>query len=55
MRCEVHCSDTDIFINSLKRVADEVRIVQEEKSRSFIYSILHRTPEDFYYVNFILF
>uniref|UniRef100_A0A673K3H9 Biopterin-dependent aromatic amino acid hydroxylase family profile domain-containing protein n=1 Tax=Sinocyclocheilus rhinocerous TaxID=307959 RepID=A0A673K3H9_9TELE len=31
MRCEVHCSDTDIFINSLKRVADDVRIVQEEK------------------------
>uniref|UniRef100_A0A671K8F6 Tyrosine 3-monooxygenase-like n=1 Tax=Sinocyclocheilus anshuiensis TaxID=1608454 RepID=A0A671K8F6_9TELE len=30
MRCEVHCSDTDIFINSLKRVADDVRIVQEE-------------------------
>lgn len=55
MRCEVHCSDTDIFINSLKRVADEVRIVQEEKSRWFIYSILHITPEDFYYVHFILF
>uniref|UniRef100_A0A8C7KVI2 Tyrosine hydroxylase 2 n=1 Tax=Oncorhynchus kisutch TaxID=8019 RepID=A0A8C7KVI2_ONCKI len=24
MRCEVHISDTDIFINSLKRVADDV-------------------------------
>ncbi|XP_056604496.1 tyrosine hydroxylase 2 [Triplophysa dalaica] len=31
MRCEVHCSHTDIFINSLKRVADDVRLVQEEK------------------------
>ncbi|KAI4891301.1 hypothetical protein NFI96_031527 [Prochilodus magdalenae] len=31
MRCEVHASDIDIFINSLKRVADDVRIVQEEK------------------------
>uniref|UniRef100_A0A673IGF5 Tyrosine 3-monooxygenase n=1 Tax=Sinocyclocheilus rhinocerous TaxID=307959 RepID=A0A673IGF5_9TELE len=31
MKCEVHCTDTDIFINSIKRVADDVRIVQEEK------------------------
>lgn len=51
MRCEMHCSDTDIFINSLKRVADEVRIVQEEKSRWFICSILRITPED---INFQL-
>uniref|UniRef100_A0A672NAD2 Tyrosine 3-monooxygenase n=1 Tax=Sinocyclocheilus grahami TaxID=75366 RepID=A0A672NAD2_SINGR len=35
MKCEVHCSDTDIFINSIKRVADDVRIVQEEKNISF--------------------
>uniref|UniRef100_A0A8C8CDI4 Biopterin-dependent aromatic amino acid hydroxylase family profile domain-containing protein n=1 Tax=Oncorhynchus tshawytscha TaxID=74940 RepID=A0A8C8CDI4_ONCTS len=31
MRCEVHISDTDIFINSLKRVADDVRTIPEEK------------------------
>uniref|UniRef100_A0A674CDD8 Tyrosine 3-monooxygenase n=1 Tax=Salmo trutta TaxID=8032 RepID=A0A674CDD8_SALTR len=31
MRCEVHSSDTDIFINSLKRVADDVRTIPEEK------------------------
>uniref|UniRef100_A0A667ZPQ7 Tyrosine 3-monooxygenase n=1 Tax=Myripristis murdjan TaxID=586833 RepID=A0A667ZPQ7_9TELE len=31
MRCEVHSSDLDIFINSLKRVADDVRTVPEEK------------------------
>ncbi|XP_073670836.1 tyrosine hydroxylase 2 [Paramisgurnus dabryanus] len=31
MSCELHCSHTDIFINSLKRVADDVRILQEEK------------------------
>ncbi|XP_029969726.1 tyrosine hydroxylase 2 [Salarias fasciatus] len=31
MRCELHCSDLDVFINSLKRVADDVRCVQEEQ------------------------
>ncbi|CAB1345951.1 unnamed protein product [Coregonus sp. 'balchen'] len=31
MRCEVHSSDTNIFINSLKRVADDVRTIPEEK------------------------
>uniref|UniRef100_A0A6Q2ZA60 Biopterin-dependent aromatic amino acid hydroxylase family profile domain-containing protein n=1 Tax=Esox lucius TaxID=8010 RepID=A0A6Q2ZA60_ESOLU len=31
MKCEVHSSDKDIFINSLKRIADSVRTVQEEK------------------------
>ncbi|XP_023870218.1 tyrosine 3-monooxygenase-like isoform X5 [Salvelinus namaycush] len=31
MRCEVHISDTDTFINSLKRVADDVRTIPEEK------------------------
>uniref|UniRef100_A0A4W5M0G6 Tyrosine hydroxylase 2 n=1 Tax=Hucho hucho TaxID=62062 RepID=A0A4W5M0G6_9TELE len=31
LRCEVHSSDTDIFINSLKRVADDVRTIPEEK------------------------
>ncbi|KAM9402444.1 LOW QUALITY PROTEIN: tyrosine hydroxylase 2 [Salvelinus alpinus] len=31
MRCEVHISDTDTFINSLKRVADDVRTIPEGK------------------------
>ncbi|KAL0962891.1 hypothetical protein UPYG_G00346800 [Umbra pygmaea] len=31
MKCEVNSSDTDIFINSLKRVADGVRIIPDEK------------------------
>lgn len=31
MKCEVHSSDIDIFINSLKRVVDDVRTVQDEK------------------------
>lgn len=41
MRCEVHCSHTDIFINSLKRVADDVRLVQEEKCRFIIIIYLY--------------
>uniref|UniRef100_A0A8C8CMC8 Biopterin-dependent aromatic amino acid hydroxylase family profile domain-containing protein n=1 Tax=Oncorhynchus tshawytscha TaxID=74940 RepID=A0A8C8CMC8_ONCTS len=35
MRCEVHITDTDIFINSLKRVADDVRTTPEEKGPWF--------------------
>ncbi|TRY65063.1 hypothetical protein DNTS_026085 [Danionella cerebrum] len=35
MSCEVHCSDTDIFINSLKRIADDVRLVEEETALWF--------------------
>ncbi|XP_076861499.1 tyrosine hydroxylase 2 [Brachyhypopomus gauderio] len=31
LKCEVRSSDTDIFINSLKRVADDVRTVQDER------------------------
>ncbi|XP_056131742.1 tyrosine hydroxylase 2 [Lampris incognitus] len=31
MKCELHCSDLDVFINSLKRVADDVRTIPEEK------------------------
>ncbi|KAJ8392349.1 hypothetical protein AAFF_G00077130 [Aldrovandia affinis] len=31
IRCEVHSSDTDALINSLKRVADDVRAIAEEK------------------------
>ncbi|AWO98231.1 Phenylalanine-4-hydroxylase [Scophthalmus maximus] len=31
MRCEVHSSDLDVFINALKRVADDVRSLPEEK------------------------
>ncbi|XP_042366961.1 tyrosine hydroxylase 2 [Plectropomus leopardus] len=31
MKCEVHSSDLDIFINSLKRVVDDVRSIPEEK------------------------
>lgn len=33
MRCEVHSSDLDVFINSLKRVADDVRSVPDEKGK----------------------
>lgn len=38
MRCEVHSSDLDIFINSLKRVADDVRSVPDEKGKQ---TVLH--------------
>ncbi|XP_048869362.1 tyrosine hydroxylase 2 isoform X1 [Brienomyrus brachyistius] len=31
VRCEVHSSDTDVLINSLKKVADDVRTIAEEK------------------------
>ncbi|KAG5267828.1 hypothetical protein AALO_G00226250 [Alosa alosa] len=31
IKCEIHTSDIDVFINSLKRVADDVRTVPEEK------------------------
>uniref|UniRef100_A0AAQ4PPN0 Tyrosine hydroxylase 2 n=1 Tax=Gasterosteus aculeatus aculeatus TaxID=481459 RepID=A0AAQ4PPN0_GASAC len=31
MKCEVHSSDLDVFVNSLKRVVDDVRSVPEEK------------------------
>ena len=31
MKCEVHSSDLDAFINSLKRVADNVCPIPEEK------------------------
>uniref|UniRef100_A0A8C3ACL6 Tyrosine 3-monooxygenase n=1 Tax=Cyclopterus lumpus TaxID=8103 RepID=A0A8C3ACL6_CYCLU len=31
MKCEVHSSDMDVFINSLRRVVDDVRPVPEEK------------------------
>ncbi|KAG5845750.1 tyrosine hydroxylase 2 [Anguilla rostrata] len=31
VRCEIHSSDTDVLINSLKRVADDVRAIAEEK------------------------
>ncbi|KAG9345674.1 hypothetical protein JZ751_008818 [Albula glossodonta] len=31
IRCEVHSSDTDVLINSLKRVADDVRSITEDK------------------------
>lgn len=33
MRCEVHSSDLEVFINSLKRVADDVRSVPDEKGK----------------------
>uniref|UniRef100_A0A3Q2D4H3 Tyrosine hydroxylase 2 n=1 Tax=Cyprinodon variegatus TaxID=28743 RepID=A0A3Q2D4H3_CYPVA len=35
IRCEVHRSDLDVFINSLKRVADDVRYLPEEKAPWF--------------------
>lgn len=31
MKCEVHSSDVDVFIDSLKRVVEDVRSVPEEK------------------------
>ncbi|CAL8322982.1 unnamed protein product [Lota lota] len=31
MKCEVHSSDLDVFINSLKRVADDIRTFPDEK------------------------
>ncbi|KAK7891811.1 hypothetical protein WMY93_023774 [Mugilogobius chulae] len=31
MKCEVHSSDIEVFINSLKKVADDVRAIPEEK------------------------
>lgn len=40
MRCEVHSSDLDVFVNSLKRVADDVRSVPDEKG-SQILILLH--------------
>lgn len=36
MKCEVHSSDLDVFINSLKRVADDVRSIPEEKGSYLI-------------------
>lgn len=35
MKCEVHSSDLDVFVNSLKRVVDDVRSVPEEKGARF--------------------
>ncbi|KAJ8381948.1 hypothetical protein SKAU_G00027260 [Synaphobranchus kaupii] len=35
IRCEIHSSDTDVLINSLKRVADDVRTIAEEKGHWF--------------------
>lgn len=31
MKCEVHSSDTDTFINALRRVAEEVRLLQDDR------------------------
>lgn len=35
MKCEVHSSDLDVFINSLKGVAGEVLAVPEEKGNYY--------------------
>lgn len=40
MRCEVHSSDLDVFINSLKRVADDVRSVPDEKGKQIL-TVMH--------------
>lgn len=37
MRCEVHSSDLDVFVNSLKRVADDVRSVPDEKGSQILF------------------
>lgn len=37
MKCEVHSSDLDVFINSLKRVVDDVRSIPEEKGARYYY------------------
>lgn len=36
MRCEVHSSNLDVFINSLKRVTDDVRCIPEEKGNDLL-------------------
>lgn len=36
MRCEVHSSDLDVFITALKGVADDVRLIPEEKGSYLI-------------------
>lgn len=33
MKCEVHSSDLDVFINALKRVTDDVRSIPDEKGK----------------------
>ena len=33
IRCEVHGADLDVFINSLRKVADDIRTFPEEKGR----------------------
>uniref|UniRef100_A0A8C9SJW7 Tyrosine 3-monooxygenase n=1 Tax=Scleropages formosus TaxID=113540 RepID=A0A8C9SJW7_SCLFO len=37
VRCEVHRSDADVLINSLRRVAEDVRAVPEERGSSCVY------------------
>lgn len=37
MKCEVHSSDLDVFINALKRVAEDVRSIPEEKGNALFY------------------
>ena len=41
MKCEIHSSDVDVFLNSLKRVAEDVRPVQEEKGKANIFYIIY--------------
>lgn len=47
MKCEVHSSDLDVFVNSLKRVADDVRCMPEEKGKCLIID----SPQCFYHVS----
>lgn len=44
MKCEVHSSDLDVFINSLKRVADDVRSVPDEKGKKTLAVTHTSTP-----------
>ena len=33
IRCEVHGADLDVFVNSLRKVADDIRTFPDEKGR----------------------
>lgn len=62
MRCEVKSSDLEVFINSLKKVADDVRSTPDEKGENILLSILQndffrqeQNPEQNHELTFLLF